>query len=223
MILGFTNTNTKIKNSDGRRSDTSSPRRGFSHSDASFTLIEMLVAATIFVSVVTVISTIFISGLRAQRQSLAYRELLDQTSYLLEYMSRSLRMAMKDDIAIRGFPLKNCLNGNKVNYEFEGDCLKFRNYKNECQEFCLKDIGGGRKKIVEIIYDGTTVEVDLTSPDLNVKSFEVKDPRSPSSWKQPPEDYFQPLVEILLEIEGREQSKIQIKTSISQRNLDVQR
>ena len=167
----------------------------------SFTLIEILVAVAIFVSVVTVASTIFVSALRAQRQSLAYQQLLDQTSYLMEYMSRTIRMAGKD---ING----TCIAA-KLNYDFVNQCLKFKNYHGDCQEFCLE--GTRIKEIKE------GVENYLTSPDLKVNSFSV------TLTGETQYDNLQPLVSIFLNIEGKEQSKIQIKTSISQRDLDVQK
>jgi len=180
-----------------------------------FTLVEMMVAVAILAIVVTVASTIFVLAIQAQRQSLAYQELLDQTSYVIEYMSRAIRMAIKDDIESGGVT-RNCLNGQKVNYEFTNQCLRFRNYKNECQEFCLVDTGGGRKKLVESI-DGGGGQIDLTSPDLNVNSFTI------TLTGETQDDYLQPLVFIFLNIEGKEQTKIQIQTSISQRNLDIQK
>jgi len=168
---------------------------------------------TIFVTVVTAVSTLFVHAIRAQRRNLAYQELLDQTSFVMEYMSRSIRMAMKDDIEIWGYSSPNCLTGEKVNYEVAGNCLKFRNYNNKCQEFCLISIGGGRNKLVEIIDGGASV--DLTSPNLNVSVFNV----NPLGEGQG--DYLQPLVIINLEIRGSEEVRIQIQTSISQRNLDT--
>ena len=187
-----------------------------------FTLVEMLVAMAIFVIVVAIISGLFVHAIQGQRRNLAYQELLDQTSYVMEYMSRSIRMAMKDDIEIWGHPLPppNCLTEDRVNYEFAGNCLKFRNYKDECQQFCRVD-DGGRFKLVEII-DGTSADLTSTS-SLDVLSFNVTDPTG--SWQQPgaPGDNNQPLVAIFLRIKGRENTEIQIQTSISQRNLDTVR
>jgi len=165
-----------------------------------FTLIEMLVAVTIFVTVITVASAIFVSGLRAQRQSLAYQQLLDQTSYLMEYMSRAIRMAKKD--------MDGSCIAAKLNYEFDGQCLKFKNYKGECRQFCLET--GRLKEIKE------DVQNYLTSPELEVKKFNV------TLTGQTQNDKLQPLVSIFLNIEGKEQSKIKIQTSISQRDLDIQ-
>ena len=176
--------------------------------DKGFTIIEMLVAVTIFTLVFGAATGVFVSSLRAQRQSLAYQELLDQTSYLMEYMSRAIRMAKKDDIEIGGVSL-NCLSGDKVNYEFSGQCLKFRNYKNECQQFCLNDTRLKETKAGDENY--------LTAEDLNVENFNVTLDGETQT------DNFQPTVAISLEIEGKEQARIKIQTTISQRDLDIER
>jgi len=171
-----------------------------------FTLIEMMVAVAIFASVVTAVSMLFVSAICAQRQSLALQELLDQTSYVMEYMSRTIRMAKKDMDGA-------CTGTAKLNYYFAGQCLKFKNYKGECQQFCLDGTA-----IKETIDFGAPIE--LTSPDLKIYPLEET-----GEWielsGETQDDEFQPLVSILLKIEGKEQSKIQTKTSVSQRDLDV--
>jgi prepilin-type N-terminal cleavage/methylation domain-containing protein len=165
----------------------------------AFTLIEMVVAVAVFALVVGAASVTFVSSLKAQRQSLASQELLDQTSYLAEYMSRAIRMARKDMTG-------TCTGTARLNYAFLNQCLKFRNYKNECQQFCLDD---NRLKNEAGVY--------LTSPNLKVVDFNV------SLSGETQTDLLQPKVSITLSIEGREQSNIQIQTNISQRNLDVRR
>ena len=195
-------------------------------SGAGFTLVEMLVAMAIFVIVVAIISGLFVHAIQGQRRNLAYQELLDQTSYVMERMSRSIRMAMKDDIEIWGYPVPpppNCIPDiapyeRGMNYGIVGNCLVFRNYKNECQQFCRVD-DGGRFKLVEII-DGTSADLTSTS-SLNVGLL------LPHPWieltGEGQGDDIQPLVNIRLQIDGREQTRIQIQTSISQRNLDTVR
>jgi len=192
-------------------------RNSYFRLQRGFTLVEILVAVAIFSVIITTATTTFISVIRTQRHGLAYQELLNQTSYMMEYMSRAVRMARKD---ITG----SCITA-KLNYEFSDQCLKFKNYQEECQQFCL-EVTAGRGRIKENKRDeaGNLILEDfLTSPDLNVTSFNVTDPHTPSSWKQPPDDNLQPLVSIYLGIEGKERSRIQIQTSISQRNLDVER
>ena len=168
-----------------------------------FTLIEMMVAVGVFTLLVSAASGIFVSSLRAQRHSLATQEILDQSSYVMEYMSRALRMAKKDDVngtcTTAGIP--------KLNYAIEGQCLKFRNYHSECQEFCLD---GGRLKEVK---GGS--ENYLTSENLTVEDFSV------NLEGQQQTDNLQPKVSIFLNIDGKEKSNIKIQTTISQRNLDI--
>ena len=176
------------------------PKTKIKNKNNGFTLVEMLVSLAIFATAVTLVSTIFVSGLKTQRQNLAYQQLLGQTSYLIEYISRAIRMATKD---IEGI----CTGTAKLNYKFESQCLKFRNYKNECQQFCLE---GTRLKEIK-----NGIENYLTSPDLKVNSFVI------ILTGETEDDYLQPLVSLFLEIEGKEQAKIKIKTSLSQRNLDV--
>jgi len=180
---------------------TSTPHHLPKESGGGFTLIETLVAVAIFISVVTVASTIFVSALRAQKQSLAYQQLLDQTSYLMEYMSRAIRMAKKDMAG-------RCIAA-KLNYALVGQCLRFKNYQGKCQQFCLD---GVRLKEIK---DG--VRNYLTAPALRVTSFRV------TLRGETQNDRLQPLVSIFLDITGKERSRIRIQTSISQRDLDVRR
>jgi len=164
-----------------------------------FTLIELLVSVAVFALAVSSVSGLFASSLKIQRRSIAYQQLLDQTSYFLEYMSRAVRMARKD---LSGA----CTGTAKLNYAFAGQCLKFRNSKDQCQQFCLE---GVRLKDQNGNY--------LTSGDLEVLSFNV------SLSGQTQNDNEQPKAAISLDIKGRENSKIKIQTTISQRNLDVKK
>jgi prepilin-type N-terminal cleavage/methylation domain-containing protein len=164
-----------------------------------FTLIEMMVAIAVFTSVVAAGSGIFISTLRAQRTNLASYEIMNQVSYVMEYMSRAIRMAKKD---LTGA----CTGTAKLNYKFENQCLKFVNYKDACQQFCLvgsrlRDENGN----------------DLTGANLQVNFFNV----ILSGASQPPTDLLQPRVTISLSVAGRENSSMKIQTTISQRNPDV--
>lgn len=170
-----------------------------------FTLIEMVVAVAIFTLLVGTTSSVFLSSIRNQKQSLASQEILDQTSYAMEYMSRSLRMAKKDMTG-------TCTGIAKLNYVFDDQlpvkCLKFLNYRDECQQFCLE---GTRLKDEDGNY--------LTSTNLQVLNFAVV----LNGVAQPPIDYLQPMVTISLNIAGREESAIKVQTTVSQRNLDVRR
>ena len=119
----------------------------------------------------------------------------------------------------------NCLTtaGAKYNYESEPGRIRFLNYDSKCQEFLkegdqLKEKKSTDNTAANLPISGTPI----TSDKLTVNSFQL----NLSGQAQPPTDYLQPRVTIFLEILGREtgvgQPKIQIQTSVSQRDLDIQ-
>jgi len=174
-----------------------------------FTLIEMLVAVAMFGIVVGAISGLFISTIQGQSRILATQKGLDEASYIMEYMSRALRMARKD------------LNGTcipaKTNYKAITNGIKFIDYHGVCTEFSLNTVTDQLEKTA----NGTTLP--MTSTDLRINSFNVK----LLGENQPPTDNLQPRATIFLEMESKKPApgappKIQIQTSVSQRNLDIQ-
>ena len=173
----------------------------------AYTLIEVVMAIGIFSILIAGPTGFFISSLRSQSRALGLREVIDNTSYFMDYISRALRMARKDDIL--GV---DCLSGTNVNYEIThlGEGIKFRNSKDECQEFYLD---GNQLKEDK---DGNALF--LTSDDLDVSmiGFEL------SGEEQ--DDPIQPRITIVLEMTKKDDPdfpKMRIQTTISQRNLDV--
>ena len=166
----------------------------------SFTLVELLVTVAIFSLIVSSAVGVFVSALQAQRKSLAMQELLGQTSFLMEYMSRAIRMAKKD---ISG----NCIDA-KLNYKIADHGIEFMNYKGECQKFFLS--GNQLKE------EKNGVVSDLTSSHLKVLNFNI------NLLGQTQADDLQPKATLFLKIEGKERSQIRLQTTISQRNPDIE-
>ena len=172
-----------------------------------FTLIEMLVAMLIFSLITGTAIGVLISALDAQRRLLATQELLSQTSYVMEYMGRAIRMARKD---IDGSCITDRLNYEKTH---AGQGIEFKNSRGVCQEFYLDgtrlvEIRGGERSY-------------LTSERLEVFAFNIGPDHN---WDQ--DDNYQPRVTLFLEIiakEGRleDRPRIQIQTTISQRSPDI--
>lgn len=182
-----------------------------SKNSRGFTLVEILITIAIFSIVVTAGINLLGSALQSQRKILLSQELLDNASYVLEYMSRTLRMAKKD---LAG----NCIS---TGYNFQnpgGDSSKIRflNYQQKCQEFFLEN-----DKIKQKKSDNATASFGdsqpLTSKNLQVSTlvFEI----SGSSQ----EDSLQPKVTIVLGIQTKEAEpqRLQLQTSVSQRDLDI--
>ena len=191
-----------------------------------YTLIEVLVAVGIFTILIAAPTGFFVGSLKGQLKTLSSQKLLDNTSYALEYISRSLRMAKKE---LSTDPSAACLlEGGTALYGYNyqitrgGDGLKFKNYKNECQEFFLDATGGSETNGQIVESKNGSVPVALTSKDLEIISFKI----GPSEgWNQ--DDTDQPRVTLFLGIKGAKGQKpelrpeIKIQTTISQRNLDV--
>jgi len=178
------------------------------------TLVEMLVAMMMFVITIGAISGIFIFGVRAQRRILATQELLDQTSFVLEYMGRALRMAKKDT--------SGCVATAGNNYDLTNNVIQFLDHNEKCTKFYLDSSFNGRiKKGVWDDSSGVWEIMDLTSSALRVNFLRF------SLYGNPQNDELQPRVTISLDVSGREtgfggRPRVQMQTSVSQRNLDIQ-
>ena len=151
-----------------------------------------------------------VSSISIQKKNLAIQRLLDQTSYALEYMSRTLRMAKKQTS-----DLPSCITQD-YNYELTrgGYGIKFIDKEDVCHEFYWDS---SSKQLKEV--KGTQEGV-LTPEELEVTDFKI------NLSGEYGEDENQPRVTILLRIKGREGlveqlSEIKIQTTISQRRLDI--
>lgn len=174
-----------------------------------FTPIELMVGIAVFTFIVAIVAGIFVTAVRVQRRVLAQQELVDQVSYVMEYMSRALRTAQKDLGPI-------CLSTNGLNYEItrSGGGVKFLNAEGECQEFFLDSATRQLKE------SRAGVENVITSQSLEILTFK------PVLAGESQQDTLQPRVTFLLEVRRigtrpEEQASMRIQTTVSQRNLDI--
>jgi len=168
-----------------------------------FTLIELMVSMAVFLIVMVSVIELFGAGIKTQKKSLALQTLSDSTSYVIEYMSRTIRMAKKD------------LNGTYIsagcNFKTLANGIRFLNYKKEDQWFILDNGQIKEKK------DDASEFTALTSDNFQVNklSFQVSG--------ECQTDDLQPKVTIVVEIQTKEvePQTLNIQTTISQRGLDV--
>ncbi len=183
-----------------------------------FTLVELLVSISIFSLILSAMSGAFVSTIRAQRKSIAFQQLLEQTSYLEEYMSRSIRMAKKELNCTSKLEPTTCAclktQGYGANYELthEEKGIKFLNYNRDCQEFYVSNS--------QLWENKNGVDLALTSSNLMVENINIELSGNSQT------DNLQPRVTIFLKIKGagsksEEQPEIKIQITISQRNPDV--
>ena len=170
-----------------------------------FSIIELLVVVLIFSIVIGAAVGVFVSAVKIQKYNLSHQQLLNQTSYSMEYMERAIRMAITDD-GTCGFP------GQNYRVTDGGRKIEFRNYRGECQDFYLSG-----NQLTFFNSDIHTTSLPLTSDDFTVTflRFNIEGDGA---------DTDQPKVTIIMEIEGEimgPDPKMRIQTTVSQRNLDM--
>jgi Tfp pilus assembly protein FimT len=156
----------------------------------SFTLVELLVAMTIFFICTGLAISILSTTLKGQRSALATQQIIDQTSYALEYISRSVRMAQVGTLQITR----------------SGSGVSFVNSKGEQQEIFVSD---GK---INQLSDGETI--NLTSDDVQVmsSSFIRSDTLQPQITVA--------MAIKTTGTRAEEITEIKLQTTISQRNLE---
>ncbi len=182
-----------------------------------FTLIELMIAITMFSVIVGAIISLLVSAIQLQRYNLAYQQLLDQTSYAIEYMGRLIRMAKKDTDG-------SCITSGR-NYKIQPppgipgvSALMFEDYQGRCKGFFATQDGQLEDYEKDRVPGFPSFNVfPLTSGNFEVVSF------NPVIFGDVAGDKYQPRVTISMEIKRKGsgfQPKIMIQTTISQRNLD---
>ncbi len=186
---------------------------------SGFTLIEMMVAVTIFVILITAFTGFFIRVIQMQKRVSDSQEMIGNISYNLEYMSRAIRMARKD---MEGLCLTTAGKNNNYETNEERSRIRFLNYENRCQEFFLENGRLKENRSTDNSSDNFQPPLPLTQVGLDVISFQL----GPSvSWGQ--DDLLQPSITFLLEAVSKgqihdPQLRIKVQTTVSQRNLNVQ-
>lgn len=95
--------------------------KNFKLNKAGFTLVETLVVLSIFSILITMVVSIFINSAKSQRKIIELHQVQREGGYLLETISRELRMAIKIDDTQK----------NKESSEIE-----FTNYNNDLIKYC---------------------------------------------------------------------------------------
>ena len=179
--------------------------------EQGFTLVEMMVSITIFLIIGGAVLNLLFSAIALQRSTLDRREVVDQISFVAEYMSRAIRQAEKD-------LLDTCLALGAIgNYRVltGGEVLLFLDKDMKCREFSF-DVATNsiqERRSMTSLATGLEPPVALTSDNIEVNEMRF----FLQGEEQPPVDTLQPRVTFFIDVEG-----LQLQTTISQRRLDVQ-
>lgn len=194
------------------------------------TLIELIVVLAVFVFIILVTMSIFISIIRRQRGILTEQELLNQASYATEYMSRTIRDGIKDttgDCLPSGGDIYLLTYYDDASGFYNG--IKFITKDNVCQEFFLS---GG---VLTEAKDGGSSQ-NILSDKFTIKYFRFIINGDKSLNKASESDLIQPRITFVLNIQKPppppplppgpppppdNQKEIIIQTTVSQMNLNI--
>jgi prepilin-type N-terminal cleavage/methylation domain-containing protein len=140
----------------------------YNHNKTGFSLMEMLLAVTIFVIIVLSATRIFQLVVQGQRQAIAAYHVQENLKYFFEVMSKEVRMATIDTTG-------ECYPTTVVDqlYTAEGDNLYFKNFAGQCVHYFVEnDNGVNRFKIERGLSSGyiTTSNININSLKFDVKS-----------------------------------------------------
>ncbi|MFA6190362.1 MAG: type II secretion system protein [Candidatus Staskawiczbacteria bacterium] len=214
-----------------------------------FTLIEVIVVMGVFLFIVGAAISIFISVVQNQKKVLAEQQLINQISYVEEYMSKALRMAATDmspngDCVPNGYIYlltrpdteENLFRGVRFLNQSTGDCQEFFLDVSGANGPVLKELKGssGRKVPLENESANAT-EITSLNLEINEIKFSINGSGgstfSNSASCEGPEqcgasnkDKIQPRLTIVFNIkvagDSQQPDRI-IQSTVSQRNLNV--
>jgi prepilin-type N-terminal cleavage/methylation domain-containing protein len=189
-----------------------------------YSLVELIVVLTIFLIVIAVSVSIFISIIQQQKRMLGEQELLNQISFTSEYVSKTLRMAVRDSsgtcLGTAGYiyQLTHCNNGAAQ----ACNGVKFVNQlnNNSCDEIFLDTTNPANPTFSEIQSSGT--EQNLLSDQFNIKSALFVINGNKTLRLATINDANQPRITLLLDVQtpksGIPQEKV-VQTTVSERDI----
>lgn len=188
------------------------------------TLVELLVSIAIFGVLIVGLIGMFVSAINAQESVLQNQEILNQGSYVMEYMDRSIRMALRDDGTASGSTPGGCTGTANNNYYYDSDEIRFLAYDTvagayKCKRFYIE--GGIMKEQKSTDTNssfGTGVAITSSRVLVDSLVFNVSGDSYGTA---------QPKITILIDMKSNNSRRLNqipsmiFQTTISQRNLNV--
>lgn len=147
-----------------------------SSSRGGFTLVEILVATTIFVVIMLSATSIFKYAFEGQKKSLMSQNVQESLRYFLEVIGKEIRMAQRDNGVCSDVPDDQIFATTTNAF---GDVLYFKNYHGQCVHYYLFGAGGFTRFTV-----GRDAALDYISP-LSVDVSDLKFVVQEEDGKQP--------------------------------------
>ncbi len=181
-----------------------------------FTLVELIVSVFVFSLIIGGVVNALIAGVSFQRRIIAEQRMFSELSFVLEYMSRTLRMARKDMAG-------TCIAQNH-NYATTTvpavNTLRFLNFDGECQDFSfVNGVLNERIAMSSSSADLPTTPTPLTSD--NVIIINMMWDRGGSAWSSPATSQSRAVLVLTVRANIGDSVTTTIQTVVSQRQLNV--
>jgi|GEM_PF-2772795 len=173
--------------------------------DKGFTLLEILVALGIFSTVISAAVGIFVSSSGSQRKTLEFYDVQREGNYLMETVSRELRMATAI-CAVNTDP--GCALPRLEMENKETDVLEFKNYEGEWIIYCRSLLNGACNSSGE--YFSRNGEV-INSSDIKIEDLTFYTSETFTN--------IQPVVTIVMKVKstGKYGTELTLQNSIAMR------
>lgn len=184
----------------------------------SFTLIEIIVAIAAFSIVVVAITGVFVNSIKGQQKIKDLQNVQDEIRYVLEFMSREIRMADKDGGWVGPNSNGNCLNNDDAVYEISNpdpDELKFLKTDSAGNSECItyKQEDDKIKRVSCFICDTNDDEVvEIISSAIEIQNLEFIQTNGDDTLTK------QPRLTIFVKVKAKDSiNSVNIQTTVSSR------
>lgn len=213
---------TRIRNSGGRiRVTPKAKRKALRYSRAGFTLIEILVGIAVFIIVISFMISMFLATIRAQQKSVQVQNVMDNSRFVLEKISRAIRQST---INTSSTPTELRLCHPRLGYDASvgcdcppgtGFCLDYRAEADRVEERAGDYNNDG---------DARNDDRDFSITSSNVVIADLRfeyDGLSTSDAKQPRVTIFMTVEQSAAATKPFEQAKIHLQITVTPRKLDI--
>ncbi len=168
--------------------------------EKGFTLVELMISVLVFALLAGAIIGLFMSSIKSQRTILKDQKIANEMSYIMEYISRDIRMAKKDNDG-------TCISAGS-NYSLNGSAIRFLNKDNKCHEYYFENNRIYEKKSEDEHSSGLSGTL-LTSWEMYVEELNFNKTAQ------------QPRITINLKFRATDKDdSLILQTSVSQRNIN---
>ncbi|MFA5169536.1 MAG: type II secretion system protein [Candidatus Paceibacterota bacterium] len=182
----------------------------------AFTMVETMVSIALFGFISIVLINVFVSAIKGQTRILQNQELMDQSTYVLEYMAKILRMAQKDTAG-------DCTGTAGANYGVGINSINFVAYDTmeedyRCRQFILENDIIKERRSTDESAANLGASQDMTSSKVKVEGLTFGVTGNVVG------DLVQPKVTVMVKMESNislNPPEITVQTSVSQRSLDI--